>query len=776
MKYNYWVILLLFALTSCLSKENPQPGPDNPDPEPTPPVTLKLSSSFGKQTKTTLGALKDGVFPVYWTDGDRICVNGVKSSTLYNIEPETTTASFIVQGPVAPYHIIYPSIICDEMTTDGIASLTLSAAQVYTPDSFAPMSAILYGSTEGTEGELQNACGVVRIPLVKGSTWGGNIKTITLSSSSPEAPIAGEFTLDTKNGVFEAKAGSSSVLLALPVEGVNLNENDPEYFHIAIPGGDYPDGFSIVLGSDEGNMLCDWIEETAVPNGIVVTLPQIAFKPKDTKYINSIDSWNEFAAAVNSGDYERWVDPDTGEAIIVGDISYGGDLTMIDALPSGFVLNGGGQVIMRANASEPLILLINEGATVKNLTLAGTRTALSPTSTNDKGTGNLAAYNRGTIENCVNNMAITISSLDANFKIGGLVTDNAGLIKDCKNTADITLNFNISSNRIIYGGAIAAVAHRNLGSTLYSGDFINCENKGSIVIRRTATGIFSMTKFALGGIVGCVEQGTKDGEHTTIEGCTNSGNIIYYQDANHTNANYGYSIGGILGRNCEINPGPDFYYYVGGATATSFGGNYVEIKNCTNTGTIDGSIYTGGCGTTISGARLFYHGGLVGCLQSAWDNPAYISGCTVKCDLRAGNSISCNSTGGLFGGLGYANVENCTADVSISLSKNDIVPATAMGYGGGIAGIVLRDATIKDCEAKISYDATGALSSSGAGFVGTVIKNNNLKEHVANLGMATLSLEGTNYFSGTIKGVLVTQSDIAVTGTAGVINGTITIK
>lgn len=765
----------LFAamLCACQGLQPAGPGTD-PQPEPPlPPVTLELGSSF--DSRTTLGPLQGNVYPVYWSNGDRICVNGVKSSTLYGLEAQVTRAFFTVEGVSAPYHIVYPSIFCMSMDADGVAQLTLPVAQAWTPDSFADFSAVMYGSTENASTSLQNLCGVVRLPLVKGSSDGENIRSITVSSASAAAPLAGDFTLDTRSGELTARQGSSSLLLAMPPEGVVLSEDTPQYFCISVPAGKYPEGFSLLLDGPGGNMLCDWKEETEVPAGVVVTLKQIAFKPNNTKLIDGIDSWNEFALAMNAGDYEHWINPDTGEISLVADISYGGDLTPINALPSGVVFNGGGHAIKRARATEALFTLIEQGATVKNLTVGGTRVAAS--SVADRGTGNLAAFNRGTIENCENAMAVDLSGVDQNIILAGLVTDNAGLIKDSKNTGDISVSMTITANRTVYGGGICARAQRNLGEELFSGSFENCENSGNIVIKRMATGIFSLTKFALGGIAGFVYQGTSDGVHSTFRNCVNSGNITYWQDEKHTNANYGYCVGGILGRNILASDGPDFYVTFSGANnGTAAEGFYIEMENCRNTGNIDVSIYSATVTNSMSGARQVYVGGLVGALQASYNDWADIRNCSSVCDIRVGSGARADCTGGLFGAVGQANVTNCKADVGISLSKNNIYSAQYMGCAGGAAGFVGRDALFKDLDITLRYDRTGASNIFGAGFVGLVAKNTNLKIGVQTQGYATLTLEGANYFSGTIAGLPVTEDNVAISNSLGYIVGNITIK
>jgi len=757
----------------------------SPEPEPAPvvaPVTLELYSSLS--SKTMLGDdLGGGVWSVYWTDGDRVCVNGVKSTTLFDVQSQTSLADFTVNGVSAPYYIVYPSIICSSISLDGFASIDLPVAQAYNENSFATAgSAVLYACTTENHAELNNLCGIVKLPVIKGSEFGGTISRITLSSSSSNAPLSGSFTLNTVTGELKAVDGESAIFISLPAEGVQLDENVERNFYLSVPAGSYPDGFSIILEGPEGSMISNWTENTAIPAGKILSAQTIAFKPKSTKFINSIDTWNEFAQAVNDGNYERWLDPDTGEAKVIADISYGGDLTMIATLPDGMILNGGGHTIKRAQATEPLICLVSTGAAIKNLTVGGTR--ISPSENSDRGTGNLAAYNRGLIENCVNDMAVNISSWNKEMIIGGLVTDNAGTIKDSKNIADISISLAISANRTVYGGGIAGRGWRNLngGEEKYNGDFINCENKGSIIINRTSTGPYSLTKLAIGGICGSIEQGVSSGEFCLFEGCKNSGNITYWQDDKHTSANYGYGFGGIVGRCCKISQGPDYYYFVGGATSDSdaskspsYEGYYVKLDNCTNTGNLDISLYSAPLSSTQSGARQCYIGGLVGCLQSNWDDWAEIKDCTVNCEIRSGNTSSNEMVGGLCGGYGYANASGCKVDLTVVPTKTTLLVAKNMGVAGASFGFTTRDCTLKDSEFSINYDK-GNLTSYSAGFVGYAGKNTNLKEHIAATGYATLTLQGTNTFTGTINKTAVTADNIMAPNSAGRILGSITIK
>lgn len=772
---NYFKLTFLAGITafavSCIENT-----PQDPGPEPVvPPVTLDLYSSLS--SKTVLGEeVSTGNWSVYWTDGDRVCVNGVKSSTLFDIPAKTSNADFTVSGVSAPYYIVYPSIICSGMNSDGVASIELPSAQAYKEGTFATAgSAVLYACTSENSTELKNICGIVKLPVVKGSEYGKVINRIALCSSSGNAPLSGSFTLDTKTGEMKAVEGGSTVFVSLPAEGVELDESEETDFYLSVPSGEYPDGFSLVLTGPEGTMISSWTEDTEIVAGKIMLAETVAFKPKSTKYIDGIDTWNEFAQAVNDNDYERWLDPDTGEATIVADISYGGDLTLISTLPDGMVLNGNGHTIKRAQATEPLISLVSAGATVKNLTVGGVR--VSPSATSDRGTGNLAAFNRGLIENCVNDMAVNITSWNDNLFFAGLVTDNAGVIKDSKNLADISISLSITSNRTVYGGGISARGWRNLNSNAdkFNGDFINCENKGSIIVNRTSSGNYSLTKFTIGGICGSIEQGESAGEFCLFEGCKNSGNITYWQDDKHTSNNYGYSAGGIVGRCCKINQSTDFYYLVGGATNTAHEGYYVKLDNCTNTGSIDISLYTATMSPAQSGARQCYIGGLIGSMQSQYDDWAEIKNCTVNCEIRSGHLSVNEMVGGLCGCFGYANASGCNVDVRVSPSKTTMLAPKYMGVAGASFGFTSRDCTLADSDFVIKYEK-GNLGANDAGFVGYAGKNANIAQHVEVPGYAILTLNGTNTFAGTINNKVVTVDNVMAPKSEGRIIGSITIK
>ena len=83
------------------------------DPTVTTPVgagdgtTISISL---KPTRTSLGEKgNDGIYPLYWSEGDRIAINGTASSEAVIEASNKSVATFEVSSTVSePYHITYP--------------------------------------------------------------------------------------------------------------------------------------------------------------------------------------------------------------------------------------------------------------------------------------------------------------------------------------------------------------------------------------------------------------------------------------------------------------------------------------------------------------------------------------------------------------------------------------------------------------------------------------------------------------------------------------------
>ena len=80
-------------------------------------ITLSLEES-----RTQLGEKADGLYPVYWSEGDAIAVNGAISAPLAAEAAGQSSATFQINGDVAyPYCVVYPApeaVAIEDETTE----------------------------------------------------------------------------------------------------------------------------------------------------------------------------------------------------------------------------------------------------------------------------------------------------------------------------------------------------------------------------------------------------------------------------------------------------------------------------------------------------------------------------------------------------------------------------------------------------------------------------------------------------------------------------------
>ena len=74
--------------------------------------TTTLSVSIA-ETRTALGEKSNDTYPVYWSEGDCIAVNGIKSNAVSINEEDKTRATFTINSVFYPLRLwILHSILC----------------------------------------------------------------------------------------------------------------------------------------------------------------------------------------------------------------------------------------------------------------------------------------------------------------------------------------------------------------------------------------------------------------------------------------------------------------------------------------------------------------------------------------------------------------------------------------------------------------------------------------------------------------------------------------
>lgn len=629
-------------------------------------VPIRVSLSLQSKTWVDLSS-SESKLPVYWSDGDRISVNGVASSPLSVASGEKlSSTTFKLRNVKPPYDVIYPASIFESRAEDGLILVNIPVSQAWTQDSFASGSAVLCGTGDDSGVALKNLCAAVCVNL-KGTE---TIKKLTLTSLSASAPIAGHFKLDPSAATMTAEPDASTELsMTLPEEGVTLTETGVR-FVFTIPAGTYPEGFLIRFDDSSKKILRNyWLRESAgAAKGLNLKAGQIiCFAPEGydpgPREICSEEDWNEFSAAFASGTDEWkniWLGKDERTITIGADFT-ATELSSLNVFP--YVLEGNNHTVTITNAKYPLINTLT--GEIRNLTIAGTNT---PEKSDTWGATVFATNlnDGGTIRNCTNKAKIIVSTSDKTV-IGPFVRSlGSGTLENCINESDISATVDISAlnTPVVMGGLVASVNGNGMSYIR------NCSNKGnlSVTLIRTASDGRMPVHAGYGGLVGSVVTGTTEG-FLSIEGCTNDGDVSASFSVDITSARTLISgVGGLVGIALKLTPaGDNFSYFVRSSNplADEFpdkDGVYMEIKNSTNNGNIFNGIPSG---CSSDDPSKGFAGGLAGMVNGLKNQHVIIEGCKTygKVIAYEGNRYSRASlgtvTGGFLGFGGYVDLTDC---------------------------------------------------------------------------------------------------------------------
>ena len=665
-------------------------------------VTVSLENS-----RTQLGAVADGVYPVYWSAGDQIAINGVASNALASNEQGKADAIFTFASDIVyPYNAVYPApaegVVAEDVNSQVV---TFAATQPYAAGTFASGVAPMYGyvAAEGTL-QLNHLAGVLCLQ-VKGN---GEVLTgATIQSES--GVIAGNFDVDCTTGDLTAHADAVNTVAMTFGEGLTLGEEATPIF-VAVPAGEYGT-VSVKLQTASGLTMAvkfDSNGEKNIKAGIVRKFAPITFEANYTE--------SEWLEIYTSEDLLK-----LAELCANGEFSYLGaklmatiDMSEVEWTPiEGFskVFDGNrdaGHKITNLNAP----LFGQTSATIKNVNLnvnieTDDSAAYYDEETTVMALAGLARVNEGPISDCTVSGKVYWAKKAGNSYtyvfVGGVVAwaKKGSSFYNVKNEADVTTT---KANNTTFLGGIAAMNGSNGGDGEAS--IINCENAGDITVEAKNYSSTTNRNSYIGGITGSTFI------PITITGCKNSGNVSHY-DAYTKNCHIGgiygvqYTIKQVSINNCE-NTG-DIYTnttckencYIGGIMGSLATPKYdgVNLSNLKNSGNI-----------TVEGQdiqRGVYIGGVAGYFSNNTDDTTfdvenwYNSG-TVTANA-VGNVAASTYTlylGGVFGNGTRVNVINFDNAGSVIYGENCVFKNASTNtdlYIGGIGGYRVTGSA-KNCD------------------------------------------------------------------------------
>lgn len=710
---------LLFVAFAAMTIAACQKELADSDQTTTPKTIVTFSGDLDQveaDTKTTMWyetGLESGKFTTYFMNGDHIMVNGYESGDITKKDTNGSKINFEIpfdegkdNGPyyaATAYHVdeeVNPNY--DETT--HTYTLLVSSNQSYrlaksnTVTSFHSGADILAAYGEDLHLSFKHLSTFLAISLEGETEFKDNIKTVYVRQGDG-GNIAGRWYLkfDGNNEPYlEPDAENLTNVIKYNCVVDKIADNGVEQgkaLIIGVPSYDYTNGLLVTIKDVNGNFASYHIKEANYKSKGGVVIP---FKPTFTPgsgVIKTVADWEDFAAAVNSGNDSklyRWVG--NGTVKLGANIEAENLSSITNTFP--YVFDGDGFSIKREKATKSLFYELT--GEIKNLTLEGTLTLTDDGAPFVK---NLCAGAR--ITDCTNNMNVTFNVTSGPFYVGGIasimVKQNDGdkidiQITDCKNNGTITGtgNFTTKNGTVAIGGIVADIRAAG-GNAPYDVVFTRCSNEKDIYfapIPPADNETEGMKLCGIGGIAGWL----RSGQALTFDTCVNKGNITL--SAEHmTNEKamkaYAICVGGIIG----------FGTFTTNSLVTKDGYD-ITLNKCTNSGVLYncGDNYS----KTSEWTNKVYTGGLAGSLMGLSDKYASIKTCANTGNIFTYDLVTGDQTivsqrpaynavaGGLVGYGGYLDIDGCTVNCQIGSGKR------AMVAWGGMVGFLVKPFNLKD--------------------------------------------------------------------------------
>ncbi len=674
------------------------------------------------ETRTSLGESVDGSRKVYWSNGDRIAVNGTASSALENVAEQSTSAEFVFDGVLSlPYKAVYPASAYTDANT-----VTLPAVQAKGDDSFGrdaePMVAY---ADAGNNLLFRHLCAVVKISLTADAD-ADEIAYVEFKGNGSEQ-VSGAFSVDYENAtITAASTAEDDKTVRANVERA-LSSDGGTNVYVVVPAGTYENGFTVKVVDTYGHyMEKSTTSAQTLVAGQILAMPSFAFVPTGTITGVEIGSAAELIAFAKAYNNLEYADVDPLLVTLTADITFdeatnaafepiGG--FQADGVTTNYFngrFNGNGKTIKNYASASPVFAYCGSNGIIYDLTMDNTCSiAVDKAQTY---VGALVGYHKGVLRNCSSSATITIGGFSAaeSMTVGGLVGRLIeGTVEECSMNGSIEIPAEFSSAADVNVGGFVGY-NSNANGVVRNSTFAGSLNwEGVLVpIETGSTGVTKGWRLCMGGIAGRIAG--------RVEGCNTTAEAIVNASGNST---YTTAVGGMVGVSNEN----------------------AAVDHCINNAKVTTKMQRSNSDGLNDASRYEYLGGIVGLNDgnvSNSENTAFVQ------TRSASKSIS---VGGV---VGYAraagSVTGCKSSGEITARTSGEKP-----YGsrflilGGVIGSVATE-SIADISNEGPVTASRLESVSGAtlavgGCIGQATANINGAGKILNTGKVSMEIETSSF-------------------------------
>ena len=690
-------------------------------------VTISLEG-----TKTHIGEKVGDEYPLYWSEGDKIAINGVASEALTEAAHGQSVANFVLNGVLTyPYNMVYPAPAEGVVAAEGKQAVTFLAAQSYKAGTFAEGAAPMYALVaEGEAISLKHLSGLICLPPMGEAT----LTSITIQAE--KGKIAGNFDLNCADGTLVAHEDATDTITVSFGEGLALGAKATPIY-VALPAGEYGNLFvSLRTATDSMNVKFNSDGEKAIKAGVVRNFADFVYVPNsdipEVFEIYDEASLRSFAAVAAT------FFPRKSAKVTASIDMTGKQWTPIEGFGAYEFDGGKAEGFAIKGLSAPLFGTTS--ATITNVDLVDVNIAESERIVSGSLVCELSEG--GSVSNCsvsgsytYNKTAGTLVAGTLSATVGGLIGKvvNAD-VNNCSSSVAFSLASICATNPSdksypAYGGLIGAIANANdstreYDNLTYSGD-----------LSYDVATYMTRVQPIIGGVVGYCNA-------TTISNSTNTGKMTYNGEV------YCLYSGGVVGMSYRSNhlnlennapitiDGTVWYAYMGGVLGQVYDGIADHTaKNLTNRGK-----FTATENAFLS--KVAAIGGIIGVVaknnQLTLSDSSNYGPIELISKDEASYLGSEARVGGIIGSSIVKLVDNCKNHAAISIKY-----PTATTQVGGLVGLMqTSSATWQNCENLGAVSLSSTLNS-GVVYVAGVAANVTVGTVTSSKNSGTVTYSGS---------------------------------
>lgn len=236
---------------------------------------LKISL---EQTRTSLGSKNEnGIYPVYWNEGDKIVANGTLSEEV-EIDASNracATIRFTSTSLSYPLHITYPH---SASTATEMPIVEFSAEQYYAEGTFSSGCAPMCGYAENADDKitLKHLAAILHLPI-KTASEGIILEKVVITSTSG-AKLAGNFEVNCKDAtILPTESCKSNISYYLP-KNFALSTTIAKDLYIVLPAAEVGACKVEFVDNTGGKMTASWLPDAPLSQGIVREFKTITYR------------------------------------------------------------------------------------------------------------------------------------------------------------------------------------------------------------------------------------------------------------------------------------------------------------------------------------------------------------------------------------------------------------------------------------------------------------------------------------------------------------------